>query len=86
MGGQIPNNLALLLHLHRAGVKIAGTSAEMIDSAEDRDKFSKICDREGIPQPQWARLLTQQAAFSTLPTRWATPCSCAPATCSRARP
>jgi carbamoyl-phosphate synthase large subunit len=47
VGGQIPNNLAL--PLHRAGVKIAGTSAEMIDSAEDRDKFSKICDREGIP-------------------------------------
>ncbi|MBQ9530068.1 MAG: carbamoyl-phosphate synthase (glutamine-hydrolyzing) large subunit, partial [Bacteroidales bacterium] len=40
VGGQIPNNLALRLHDHR--VKILGTSAESIDKAEDRNKFSSI--------------------------------------------
>lgn len=34
VGGQIPNNLAM--PLHKAGVKILGTTPEMIDNAEDR--------------------------------------------------
>lgn len=34
MGGQSPNNIAL--PLHRAGVKMLGTSPEMIDNAENR--------------------------------------------------
>ena len=39
MGGQTPNNIALALH--RLNVKILGTSPEMIDTAENRFKFSR---------------------------------------------
>jgi carbamoyl-phosphate synthase large subunit len=51
MGGQIPNNLAF--RLHRAGVKILGTSPEDIDRAEDRNKFSALLDELGVDQPLW---------------------------------
>ena len=54
VGGQIPNNLALRLHNHE--VKILGTSAESIDKAEDRNKFSSIVDALGIDQPKWKEL------------------------------
>jgi carbamoyl-phosphate synthase large subunit len=54
MGGQVPNNLAL--RLARAGVRILGTSAESIDMAEDRRKFSALLDRLGIDQPAWTHL------------------------------
>src|SRR5262249_55658498 len=50
-GGQLPNNLAI--RLHRAGVRILGTSAESIDRAEDRHKFSALLDQLGIDQPRW---------------------------------
>ena len=53
-GGQIPNNLALRLDSER--VPILGTSAKSIDNAEDRDKFSAMCDRIGVAQPAWAAL------------------------------
>jgi carbamoyl-phosphate synthase large subunit len=59
-GGQIPNNLAL--PLHRAGVKILGTTPESIDRAEDRHQFSKLLDTLGIEQPAWAELKTPAAA------------------------
>ncbi|MDX1286156.1 MAG: carbamoyl-phosphate synthase large subunit, partial [Draconibacterium sp.] len=56
MGGQIPNNLAMKL----AGqdVPILGTSAQKIDNAEDREKFSSLLDNLGVDQPRWARLST----------------------------
>ncbi|MHA1237788.1 MAG: carbamoyl-phosphate synthase (glutamine-hydrolyzing) large subunit [Candidatus Odinarchaeia archaeon] len=54
VGGQIPNNLAL--KLAKNGVKILGTSAEDIDRAEDRSKFSKLLDSLKIPQPEWKAL------------------------------
>ncbi len=53
-GGQIPNNLAL--KLADQGVNILGTSAQSIDNAEDRNKFSVMCDRLGIDQPAWREL------------------------------
>mmetsp|Transcript_23106 Transcript_23106/g.40812 ORF Transcript_23106/g.40812 Transcript_23106/m.40812 type:complete len:1526 (-) Transcript_23106:328-4905(-) len=62
VGGQLPNNIALPMHNY--GVKIAGTSPIMIDSAEDRDKFSSVCDKFGIDQPQWSRLTTPEDAFA----------------------
>lgn len=61
MGGQVPNNLAI--RLHRAGVKILGTSAEDIDRAEDRSKFSSLLDRLGIAQPKWAHLTDAEGAM-----------------------
>lgn len=57
VGGQIPNNLALRLHNLR--VPILGTSAESIDRAEDRHKFSSMLDKLGINQPKWKELNSQ---------------------------
>jgi carbamoyl-phosphate synthase large subunit len=54
MGGQIPNNLAM--RLHRQGVPILGTPPESIDRAEDRHKFSSMCDMLDIDQPRWREL------------------------------
>ena len=56
VGGQIPNNLAL--RLKDQHVPILGTSAEDIDRAEDRHKFSQMCDEMGIDQPRWRELTT----------------------------
>jgi aspartate carbamoyltransferase len=65
MGGQIPNNIAM--SLHRQGVHILGTTPEMIDSAENRYKFSRMLDRIGVDQPQWKELtsIADAAAFCT---------------------
>jgi carbamoyl-phosphate synthase large subunit len=60
MGGQVANNLALALA--RAGVPVLGTSAESIDGAEDRAKFSALLDRLGIDQPRWAHVTDVSAA------------------------
>ncbi len=54
VGGQIPNNLAT--RLDDEGVNILGTSAQSIDNAEDRHKFSAMLDRLGIDQPRWREL------------------------------
>ncbi len=54
MGGQTPNNLAL--KLENVGLKILGTDPATIDRAEDRSKFSKLCDNLGINQPIWNKL------------------------------
>ena len=60
-GGQIPNNLALLLDKH--GANILGTSASSIDMAEDRQKFSQMCDRLGIDQPRWKELTKMEEIY-----------------------
>jgi carbamoyl-phosphate synthase large subunit len=49
-GGQTPLNIAD--ELACAGVKIIGTSPEMIDLAEDRDRFRAMMKKLGIPMPQ----------------------------------
>jgi carbamoyl-phosphate synthase large subunit len=54
MGGQIPNNLAM--QLHRAGVRVLGTSPDNIDRAEDRNKFGSLLDTLGIDQPRWVHM------------------------------
>jgi carbamoyl-phosphate synthase large subunit len=54
MGGQTPNNLAM--RLAAAGLPLLGTSAQSIDMAEDRSKFSTLLDRLKIDQPQWAHV------------------------------
>ncbi|CAK5278005.1 unnamed protein product [Mycena citricolor] len=54
MGGQTPNNIAL--PLYRQNVKIYGTSPEMIDTAENRYKFSRLLDEIGVDQPEWKEL------------------------------
>jgi len=54
VGGQIPNNLSM--KLTDCGAKILGTTAEDVDLAEDRSKFSALLDQLGISQPGWSKL------------------------------
>jgi carbamoyl-phosphate synthase (ammonia) len=61
VGGQIPNGLAI--PLDKAGAKILGTPAAMIDNAEDRQKFSDMIDEIGVQQPAWRELTSVQSAF-----------------------
>ncbi|OFY66262.1 MAG: carbamoyl phosphate synthase large subunit [Bacteroidetes bacterium RBG_13_43_22] len=49
-GGQTPLNIAN--ELEEAGVKILGTTPDMIDLAEDRDRFRKVMKKLGIPEPE----------------------------------
>ncbi|TGE23442.1 carbamoyl-phosphate synthase (glutamine-hydrolyzing) large subunit [Hymenobacter metallicola] len=58
-GGQIPNNLAT--RLEDANAPILGTTAAMIDQAENRHKFSSIMDELGIAQPRWKELTSLEA-------------------------
>ena len=60
-GGQIPNNLAM--RLHKQDVKILGTSAEKIDGAEDRHKFSAMLDTIGVDQPRWKEMTTLEDIY-----------------------
>jgi len=61
MGGQTPNNLAI--PLSKRNIKILGTSPKSIDTAEDRSKFSALCDNLRIAQPVWAKLQNIQDAI-----------------------
>ena len=61
-GGQIPNNLAM--RLHNEHVPILGTSAENIDNAEDRHKFSSMLDKIGVDQPRWRELTTLEDIYN----------------------
>jgi carbamoyl-phosphate synthase large subunit len=60
VGGQLPQNIAL--RLKQADARVLGTAPEMIDSAEDRYKFSKILDSVGVDQPAWKELSSVEAA------------------------
>ena len=57
-GGQIPNNLAVLLDEQH--VPILGTKAQDIDNAEDRAKFSQMLPNNGINQPEWSALTSME--------------------------
>ena len=58
--GQLPQNIAL--RLKRSGVNVLGTDPEMIDTAEDRHKFSSILDKVGVDQPEWKEVSSVEAA------------------------
>ncbi len=62
VGGQIPNNLAT--RLANNNVNILGTSAENIDRAEDRHKFSSMLDSLGIDQPRWKELSSMDDIYT----------------------
>lgn len=62
-GGQTPLNLAS--QLERAGVKILGTSPEIIDLAEDRDRFREVMDKLGIPMPEAGMAVAVDEALDT---------------------
>ncbi len=63
-GGQTP--LKLARDLAAAGVPIIGTSADMIDVAEDRERFQKLLERLKLRQPpnRTARSATEAAALA----------------------
>ncbi len=51
VGGQTANNLTP--KLAKNGIKLLGTSAEDVDRAENRSKFSAVLDELHIKQPKW---------------------------------
>ncbi len=60
-GGQTP--LKLALGLEAAGVPIIGTSPDMIDAAEDRERFQKLLHNLGLRQPPNATARTEAEAL-----------------------
>ena len=60
-GGQTP--LKLALGLEAAGVPIIGTSPDMIDAAEDRERFQKLLNDLGLRQPPNATARTESDAL-----------------------
>ncbi len=65
-GGQIGNSIAK--RLEEEGIKIYGSSGSAVDSAEDREKFSSLLDKLGIPQPDGSPLGTSMRSRSSLRT------------------
>ncbi len=63
-GGQTP--LKLALDLEANGVPIVGTSPDMIDAAEDRERFQKMLQELGLRQPpnRTARTETEALALA----------------------
>lgn len=48
--------------MDKYGVHILGTSVRSIDKAEDRHKFSQLCDTLHIDQPAWSAFTSLEAA------------------------
>ncbi len=61
-GGQTPLKLALGLEAN--GVPIIGTSPDMIDAAEDRERFQKLLNDLGLRQPPNATARTESEALA----------------------
>ncbi|MDB5825454.1 MAG: carB [Herminiimonas sp.] len=60
-GGQTP--LKLALDLEANGVPIIGTSPDMIDAAEDRERFQKLLHELGLRQPPNRTARTEEDAL-----------------------
>ncbi len=60
-GGQTP--LKLALDLEANGVPIIGTSPDMIDAAEDRERFQKLLNDLGLRQPLNRTARTEEEAL-----------------------
>ncbi len=61
LGGQTP--LKLCEQLEKAGVKILGTSPDVIDLAEDRERFQKLLQDTGLRQPPNGIAFTREEAI-----------------------
>ena len=59
-GGQTA--IKLTRHLSDMGVNILGTSADMIDAAEDRERFDEVLEKCGIPRPAGHTVMTTEEA------------------------
>jgi carbamoyl-phosphate synthase/aspartate carbamoyltransferase/dihydroorotase len=60
VGGQLPNNIAMDLNYQQ--IPVLGTHPQSIDAAENRYKFSRLCDELHINQPQWKELTSFESA------------------------
>ena len=60
-GGQTA--IKLTRHLSEMGVKILGTSADMIDAAEDRERFDEVLEKCGIMRPKGHTVMTTEEAI-----------------------
>ncbi len=78
-GGQTP--LKLARDLEKNGVPIIGTSPDMIDMAEDRERFQQMLHRLGLKQPPNRTARTEADALAALPARSAIRWSCGRRTC-----
>lgn len=61
LGGQTA--LKLAEKLERYGIKIIGTSFEALDIAEDRGRFSKVLEANGIPFPKYGVVESAEQAL-----------------------
>jgi len=66
LGGQTPINLVRALAHNN--LPILGSSADAIDSAEDRRRFEDFLDRLGIPQPPGAGVTSEEEALTVATT------------------
>ncbi|MFN2352296.1 MAG: carbamoyl-phosphate synthase large subunit [Kiritimatiellia bacterium] len=62
-GGQTPLNIAD--ELARAGVRILGTTPDVIDLAEDRDRFRRMMEKMKIPMPEAGMAVNLAEALET---------------------
>ena len=61
-GGQTA--IKLTRYLSDMGVRILGTSADMIDAAEDRERFDEVLERCSIPRPAGHTVMTTEEAVA----------------------
>ncbi|MBQ3484392.1 MAG: carbamoyl-phosphate synthase large subunit [Clostridia bacterium] len=61
-GGQTA--IKLTHALENAGVRILGTSADMIDAAEDRERFDAAMEKYGIKRPKGTTVMTTEEALA----------------------
>ena len=61
-GGQTA--IKLTRYLSDMGVRILGTSADMIDAAEDRERFDEILEKCAIPRPKGHTVMTTDEAVA----------------------
>ena len=61
-GGQTPLNIAN--DLARAGVRILGTTPDVIDLAEDRDRFRHMMENMNIPMPEAGMAVNLEEALA----------------------
>ncbi|MBQ6212622.1 MAG: carbamoyl-phosphate synthase large subunit, partial [Ruminococcus sp.] len=60
-GGQTA--IKLTRYLSDMGVRILGTSADMIDAAEDRERFDEVLEKCGIPRPAGHTVMNTEEAL-----------------------
>lgn len=60
-GGQTA--IKLIKAVSNMGVKIFGTSADMVDAAEDRERFDQVLEAANIPRPKGTTIFTEADAI-----------------------